>query len=408
LVGAMPRVSKAQAKTLLIVSLLKNIGLLAYYKYSNFFIENVNHALGSLHLEPLPALDLILPIGISFYTFQTITYAMDVFRGRHAPLDSPHLLLLYILSFPQLIAGPIVQFNDVADQLTGRKESNEKIIYGFYRFALGLGKKVLIANTMGDLANELLSRPELAGGGAWIGILAYTMQIYFDFSGYSDMAIGMGKMMGFDFPENFNHPYTSRSITEFWRRWHITLGRWMKDYLYIPLGGNRVQSKGKLYLNLWIVFLISGLWHGASWNFVIWGAYHGFFLVIERMFLNRILQKLGVLSWIWTFLIVTIGWVFFAIEDSEKAFHYLQGMFTFNGQTGFEINDLQITVILIGLFFSFFLLLPFGKRLESVLFKEGVSYPRSLGRIAISFLLVLLSASAITTEGFNPFIYFRF
>ena len=263
-------------RLLLILSLIKNVGLLAYYKYANFFIENVNLAIESVGTEPIAAIDVILPIGISFYTFQTITYAMDVYKGRHEPLRHPHLLLLYILSFPQMIAGPIVQFNAIADQITTRRETVDGFLFGFYRFCLGLGKKVLIANTVGAIASGYLGNSDINTSEAWIGILAYTFQIYFDFSGYSDMAIGLGKMMGFDFPENFDNPYTSRSITEFWRRWHITLGTWMRNYLYIPLGGNRVDSKLRMYANLWIVFLISGLWHGASWNFVVWGAYHGF------------------------------------------------------------------------------------------------------------------------------------
>jgi alginate O-acetyltransferase complex protein AlgI len=408
LVRAIPKSNKQKARALLGISLVKNVGLLVYYKYSNFFIENVNRALEGLGYDEVPALNLLLPIGISFYTFQTITYAMDVYRGRHAPLSSPHLLLLYILSFPQLIAGPIVQFNDVADQLTGRTETSEKFLFGFYRFALGLGKKVLIANTMGSLALVYFDHPDLSTGGAWLGILAYTFQIYFDFSGYSDMAIGLGKMMGFDFPENFNNPYASKSITEFWRRWHITLGSWMRQYLYIPLGGNRVTNKGRLYLNLWIVFLISGLWHGASWNFVIWGAFHGFFLVVERLFLKHILDRIGVFAWLWTFLLVVVGWVFFALEDSTKALEYLETMFRFNGFKGFQISNEELSILLLAIFFSFLTLTKMGRTLAEFAFNESVPFFRVTIRVFISFTLIILAASAITTEGFNPFIYFRF
>jgi alginate O-acetyltransferase complex protein AlgI len=408
LVRAIPKSNKQKARALLGISLVKNVGLLVYYKYSNFFIENVNRALEGLGYDEVPALNLLLPIGISFYTFQTITYAMDVYRGRHAPLSSPHLLLLYILSFPQLIAGPIVQFNDVADQLTGRTETSEKFLFGFYRFALGLGKKVLIANTMGSLALTYFEHPDLSTGGAWLGILAYTFQIYFDFSGYSDMAIGLGKMMGFDFPENFNNPYASKSITEFWRRWHITLGSWMRQYLYIPLGGNRVTNKGRLYLNLWIVFLISGLWHGASWNFVVWGAFHGFFLVVERLFLKQILDRIGVFAWLWTFLLVVVGWVFFALEDSAKAFEYLETMFLFNSFKGPGISTEELSILLLAIFFSFLTLTKMGRTLAEITFNETVPFFRITIRVLISFVLIIMAASAITTEGFNPFIYFRF
>jgi len=271
-------------KLFLILSLVMNLGLLAYFKYANFFIENVNMALNSMGATSVSWTNVVLPIGISFYTFQTLTYAIDVYRGVHKPLDKLHQYLLYILSFPQMIAGPIVRFNLVADQIVERRETIDDKLFGFYRFCIGLAKKVLIANVLGHQAKEIMELPadQLTFITSWIGILAYTFQIYFDFAGYSDMAIGLGKIMGFTFPENFNNPYNSRSITEFWRRWHITLGQWMKDYLYIPLGGNKGAHKFRLFFNLWFVFLVSGLWHGASWNFVIWGAYHGFFLILDH------------------------------------------------------------------------------------------------------------------------------
>ncbi len=400
---------KSKRRLLLVLSLVKNVGLLLYYKYANFFIENINLALDGLGVHEIPVLDVVLPIGISFYTFQTITYAMDVYKGKHQPVQHPHELLLYILSFPQMIAGPIVQFNTVADQITDRVETTDKFLFGFYRFSIGLGKKVLIANTVGALATQMLALSDPTASEAWIGILAYTFQIYFDFSGYSDMAIGLGKMMGFDFPENFDNPYTSKSITEFWRRWHITLGAWMRQYLYIPLGGNRVKRQARLYFNLWVVFLISGLWHGASWNFVIWGAYHGLFLVLERIFLLRLLEKSGkFISWIWTFFIVVIGWVFFSIEDNARMWKYLSSLFHFGSFNGLTIDPQTFTLLFIAAFFAFFTLIKPGKVIEQRSFNEVIRLRSIIFRLGIAMLLIILSVGAISGEGFNPFIYFRF
>lgn len=400
---------KSTRRALLTISLVKNVGILLYYKYANFFIENVNSALTGLGYEGVSTLDVILPIGISFYTFQTITYAMDVYSGKHAPLKHPHELLLYILSFPQMIAGPIVQFNTVADQITNRSENADKFLYGFYRFSIGLGKKVLIANTVGAIASEMLAIPLPNASEAWLGIIAYTFQIYFDFSGYSDMAIGLGKMMGFDFPENFDNPYTSKSITEFWRRWHITLGAWMRQYLYIPLGGNRVDNKRRLYMNLWIVFLISGLWHGASWNYVVWGAYHGFFLVVERIFLLDFLKRIGKWgAWLWTFLIVVIGWVFFSIEETDHIWTYLHALFDFGSFSSIEIDPRTITMLILAGLFSTLRLFSTGQTLELRAFEESIGIRSVLVRYVLSLILILVSVGAITGEGFNPFIYFRF
>ncbi len=303
-----------------------------YFKYANFFIENVNIFFEQFGLQPYTWTKIILPIGISFYTFQTITYAIDVYRKVHDPLDKLTDYTLYIIMFPQLIAGPIVRYNYIADQLVERKETYEDRLMGFYRFCIGLAKKVLIANTLGAQADLVMNMDfySISSTTAWIGILAYTFQIYFDFSGYSDMAIGIGRMIGFRFPENFDNPYTSKSITEFWRRWHITLGAFMKFYLYIPLGGSKVKTNRRLYFNLWFVFLVSGLWHGASWNFVIWGAFHGFFLVIERLFLSKVLKRAGsVISLVYTFFITIMGWVIFRIEDYKSAFVFYKKLFVF-------------------------------------------------------------------------------
>ena len=276
----------SKRKLLLSLSIFINLGLLVYFKYANFFIENLNYSLASIGVNNVEWVNVVLPIGISFYTFQTLTYSIDVYRNKHKPLNKLTNYLVYIMSFPQMIAGPIVRFSHIADQIVSRKEVIDDKLIGFYRFSIGLAKKVLIANVMAEQADLIFGSDYsvLSTTNAWLGMLAYTFQIYFDFSGYSDMAIGLGKMMGFKFPENFNSPYVARSISEFWRRWHITLGDFMRDYLYIPLGGNRVKLKYRLYFNLWIVFILSGLWHGASWNYLIWGAYHGVFLILDRLF----------------------------------------------------------------------------------------------------------------------------
>jgi alginate O-acetyltransferase complex protein AlgI len=320
---------------------------------------------------------------------------------------------LYIVCFPKLIAGPIVRFNVIADQIPHRNETTDNRIFGFYRFTIGLAKKVLIANTLGAFASETmgLSPGYLDSGTAWLGILAYTFQIYFDFSGYSDMAIGIGKMIGFSFSENFDNPYNSRSITEFWRRWHMTLGDWMKNYLYIPLGGNQVSSNTRLYINLITVFLLSGLWHGASWNFVIWGAFHGLFLILDRIFLYKWLQAIGTIpSVLFTFFVVMIGWVFFSVEKFSDAMNYIKILFSFD----FHIESLMFSnefyfTLFIAVVFSFIGILGFGKRIQLLIYREiNYSVPQALTVLIVAIILYGISASYITATGFNPFIYFRF
>lgn len=404
---------KKRKQLLLFCSIFMNVGLLAYFKYANFFIDNVNQFLGALNVSAIGWTNVLLPIGISFYTFQTLTYSIDVYRGVHKPLDKLSNYLLYIMSFPQMIAGPIVRFNLIADEIIDRKETIDDKLQGFIRFCIGLGKKVLIANVVGEQADLIMNQPveNITFISSWIGILAYTFQIYFDFSGYSDMAIGLGKMMGFSFPENFNNPYTSKSITEFWRRWHMTLGQWMRDYLYIPLGGNRVNSKTRLYFNLWFVFLVSGLWHGASWNFVIWGAFHGFFLILDKIFLLQVLNKIGgFFSTILTFIIVVVGWVFFRLEKFDDAINYIKKMFSFNTEMAFEnISNEFISIAILAFIFSFVTASKFGKKLETLIYYNQQPTLFWYGKmILLSLVLLVLSISAITAEGFNPFIYFRF
>ncbi len=400
-------------RTLLTISIILNLALLVYFKYANFFIENVNGIIQAIGFHTIGWVKVALPIGISFFTFQSLSYVVDVYRNVHKPLNKVNDYLLYIMSFPQMIAGPIVRFNTIADQIVNRNEIVDDKLTGFFRFTIGLAKKVLIANVMGEQA-DLIMNGDINGidsATAWIGILAYTFQIYFDFSGYSDMAIGLGKMMGFNFPENFNNPYVSGSITEFWKRWHITLGTWMRDYLYIPLGGNRVNTKRRLFFNLWFVFLVSGLWHGASWNFVFWGAYHGFFLVAERLFLFKFYQRIGkIASMLFTFLIVVIGWVFFRLEQFDIAFIYLKKMFILHFNTvDYQTIPSFYLILVIAVVFSFITLFNVGLRLDEFLFRTAY-YKKKVyyWMVPTGIVLFVLSLSYVTSSGFNPFIYFRF
>lgn len=398
----------------LVLSLLLNLGLLFYFKYSNFFIENINAVLGLVGVKEIKWLKIILPIGISFYTFESVTYVVDVYRGIHKPLKNFWHYQTYILLFPKLIAGPIVRYHDIADQITDREKNYtaDVKLSGFYTFCLGLAKKVIIANTIGAQADDVfkLDVSQIDSAAAWVGALAYTFQIYFDFSGYSDMAIGLCKIMGFRLPENFHNPYLSGSITEFWRRWHMTLGAWMKNYLYIPLGGNKVESSAKLYRNLMIVFLASGLWHGASWNFIIWGAFHGLFLVLERLFLLKAYDKIGkVIPTLFTFLIVVVGWVYFRTEDLSYANHVIKQMFSFNFMDGkFALhNDFYFSLSLAA-FFSFFAFIPFTKNIQAKVYGENHTTVSTTVMLSLSIILFYISLSYIAALDFNPFIYFRF
>lgn len=401
-------------KQFLVLSLVMNLGLLFYFKYSNFFIENINAVLGLAGIKEIGWLKIVLPIGISFYTFESVTYVVDVYRGIHKPLKNFWHYQTYILLFPKLIAGPIVRYHDIADQITNREKNYtaDVKLSGFYTFCLGLAKKVIIANTIGAQADDVfkLDAAHIDSAAAWVGALAYTFQIYFDFSGYSDMAIGLCKIMGIRLPENFHNPYLSSSITEFWRRWHMTLGAWMKNYLYIPLGGNRVNSNAKLYRNLFIVFLLSGLWHGASWNFIIWGAFHGLFLVLERLFLLKVYDKTGkIVSTLLTFLIVVVGWVYFRVEDLGQANHIVKTMFSFDFTDGkFALhNDFYFSLGL-AVFFSFFAFTSFTKNIQAKVYGEGHTPAGNILLLSTSIVLFYISLSYIAALDFNPFIYFRF
>ncbi len=399
-------------KLLLAFSVSINLGLLFYFKYSGFFLENVNLLFHAAGINEIRFVKLLLPIGISFYTFETITYVVDVYRRVHAPLKKFWDYQLYIILFPKLIAGPIVRFHEIADQITDRCEweNNTERLAGFVRFSIGLGKKILIANEVGYYADTIfaMSPGDYNTATAWLGILAYTLQIYFDFSGYSDMAIGICRILGFRLPENFNSPYISAGITEFWRRWHMTLGSWMKNYLYIPIGGNK-GSEIITYRNLVIVFLASGLWHGASWNFIIWGAFHGFFLVAERAGLGNLYKRTGrLIAVIITFIIVMNGWVLFRIEGFNNAMHFYAKLYKFDTLSPFIIPDKGLySIILIALFFSLFEGIPLLNRLQKYFYipkRSAVNY----FAVLIAFAVFVISAARIAVSDFNPFIYFRF
>ncbi len=406
--------TEKKRKLFLILSLFLNVGMLFYFKYCNFFIENVNVVLNSLGVKQVAWTKVILPIGISFYTFESLTYVIDVYRRVHKPLNNFWDYQLYIILFPKLIAGPIIRYHEISDQIADRSMNDtvDNKLTGFYRFVIGLSKKVLIANVMAAKADEVFALPagQLSSSVAWIGMLAYTFQIYFDFSGYSDMALGIGKMIGFKFPENFNNPYTSQSITEFWRRWHITLGNWMRNYLYIPLGGNKVNSKFRLYFNLWLVFLASGFWHGAAWTFIIWGIYHGFLLVLERIFLLKVYERIGKFpSMLITFILVAIGWVFFRADKTSYAIQFVKQLFTFNWQMPLRfISPEFVLCFVLALLFSFFVSVKIGEKIQQKIYYSYYGLAGNLAMSTLSIVLFTLSLAAITSSGFNPFIYFRF
>ncbi|MBF9224209.1 MBOAT family O-acyltransferase [Hymenobacter ruricola] len=397
----------------LILSIVLNVGMLFYFKYANFFLENASAVRSYFGGPALTWEKVVLPIGISFFTFEKLTYTIDVYRGVNKPLKSFWDFLLYIMLFPKMIAGPIVRFHEIAGQLTDRRafDTVDQKLAGAFRFIIGLAKKVLIANVLGEQADLVFATPpeQLSTGLAWLGALAYTFQIYFDFSGYSDMAIGIGRMIGFQFPENFNNPYVSRSITEFWQRWHITLGRWMRDYLYIPLGGNRV-APSRLYVNLWTVFILSGFWHGAAWNFIAWGAYHGLFLILDRLFLLRVYQRLGALSIVPTFLITVVGWVLFRAETLSGGLAYIGTMLGRGAAVPVPYFNFEFwSMLALAAVAAFAAALPRVERWEMSLLAPGqLSLGRAVGLGLGGAVLLVLSLSYVVGSSFNPFIYFRF
>ena len=397
----------------LVASLLLNLGLLAYCKYASFCGDNRQQCDQLIGLTPFRWSEVALPIGISFVTFQKISYIIDVYRGDHKAQQHWGQMALYILMFPQLIAGPIIRYKDLAGQLTCRTahENYPSRLNGLFRFVVGLSKKVLIANVLAVQVDVIFNTAPnaLAASTAWIGMLAYTFQIYFDFSGYSDMALGLGLMLGYRFPENFNFPYISQSVSEFWKRWHITLGQWMMDYLYIPLGGNRVR-KGRNILNLGIVFLLSGLWHGAAWTFVVWGLYHGCFIILDKIGVTRPLQKLGKIpAALITLFVVMIGWVIFRADSMSYATNYIAQLFhatTFHDAIVFDNRFIFTLTLAIGVSCMGFI--PAIEQRVNNLFSIEHTNRQYIVIAFIILLLYILNSSALLAGGLNPFIYFRF
>jgi alginate O-acetyltransferase complex protein AlgI len=397
-----------------------NLVVLGIFKYANFFADNVNALLGVAHAAPIAVPRVLLPIGISFFTFHAISYVIDVSRRDATAQKSPVHAALYLLLFPQLIAGPIIRYRDIADQLARRVVSIDDFAYGVRRFVIGLAKKVLIANVVAGPADKIfgMAPAELSTGHAWLGIVCYTLQIYFDFSGYSDMAIGLGRMFGFRFPENFRWPYVANTVTQFWRRWHISLSTWFRDYLYIPLGGNRV-STARRYGNLVTVFFLCGLWHGASWNFVIWGLWHGSFLVIERASAGRLEKSPlrtgeGILAWpIWphlyTLLVVMIGWVFFRAETLPAAVAFLKAMagLTVAAPTPYTVAWYLTPELWLALGAGLVGSAPWVPALAARI-DNGTSWTVPLVNTAALMALLVLSIMSMAARTYNPFIYFRF
>jgi len=405
---------KISRKTMLILTVFLSLGLLFYFKYTMFFASNINIVLGKFNLTwevPKQVRNTLLPLGISFYTFQALSYSIDVYRKKVEPTKNLINFMLYVSLFPQLIAGPIVRYKDIYKQINDRSTDWDRIYRGMVRFVMGLAKKVLLANTVATAADSIfaLDMSQINTGLAWLGILAYSLQIFLDFSAYSDMAIGLGRAFGFDLLENFNFPYIAGSIQDFWRRWHISLSTWFRDYLYIPLGGNR-KGKTRTYINLLIVFFLCGLWHGAAWTFVVWGLWHGMFLIIERTKIGEFIRKLPkFIRHIYVLLEVAIGWVIFRSDSMTFALRFLKRMFIPTRSSAalkiipseFYQNDVIIATVLgvlssIGLFIWIKRYCEKKKGIAIILFQIGV------------VLVFLLTIAKLYTSGYNPFIYFRF
>jgi alginate O-acetyltransferase complex protein AlgI len=412
-------IGRSKTKTAVATGVALNILILVVFKYTSFFIDNINYLLIYLGADALPQVKIKLPVGISFYTFQSMSYLIDVYRRQNEPQKSYVDLALYVCLFPQLIAGPIVRYKDVADQIKSRSLNSGKFRDGLQRFIIGLGKKVIIANSLGSAADLAfgMNPLELSSGAAWFAIICYSLQLYFDFSAYSDMAIGLGKMLGFDFLENFRFPYKSKSIREFWQRWHISLSNWFRDYLYIPLGGNRVSPR-RVYFNLFIVFFLTGLWHGASWNFVIWGLIHGMFMIIERVGFGKILSRMpNILQHVYTIFIAVVAWVFFRAPDLEASTGFISAMAGFKTSGAIPaamfMNREVLVALAAGILMSVNGFNFSMRRFVESIYNSGInkSYFKSIWRNLRSlFLLCILlySALSVAAGSYNPFIYFRF
>ncbi|GAA0118729.1 MBOAT family protein [Clostridium sp. CTA-17] len=387
------RGKKIITKVLLFCSLIFNLGMLILFKYLNFFIENINLVFGT----SLSLIYLTLPLGISFYTFQTMSYTIDVYRGKIKAERNIINFGAYVCLFPQLIAGPIVKYSDIKNELKNRKIKVNQVEEGITEFIIGMGKKVLIANNIGLLWNEIqelginyVSTPLL-----WLGVIAFSFQIYFDFSGYSSMAIGLGKMLGFDFPENFNFPYISRSITEFWRRWHITLGAWFKEYVYIPMGGNRL-GENRTILNLFVVWFLTGFWHGAKYNFIIWGLYFFFLIVIEKVFLMNYLNKYKIFSHIYAIVCIVFGWALFSFEDLLSIKYLFQMEFSWDFIYYLRNYFLVMIIAILG-----------STKLINNIYERFIKKNKALECLVL-MIMFTLSVAYLVDSTYNPFLYFRF
>lgn len=409
LAGRMIQTAAGKKRTAaLAAGIITNLAILIYYKYADFIVENLRKY---LHLPVSEYGSIVLPLGISFFTFQGMSYIIDVYRRDVCALTNPLDAALYISLFPQLVAGPIVRFKNIAKQLHGRICTIEAAGYGFRRFVFGLSKKILLADTFGMIADGVFSNPESWNmGSTWIGILAYTLQIYYDFSGYSDMAIGLGAVFGFHLDENFKYPYASTSITEFWRKWHISLSSWFRDYIYIPLGGNRVPWPRHI-ANVLIVWLLTGIWHGAEWSFFLWGVYYGVLLLMEKYLIRKKGSALKPLRWLFTMILVMIGWVFFRSANVTNALNYLQAMFSFkHTHEGFIIFMRRATVYASFWIAGFAGIFPVAARIKKmvlqVIKEESIFYAIAVN--AYTAILLMVSVFFLIANNYNAFIYFQF
>lgn len=393
-------VNQKKARTYMVVAIVINIALLAFFKYFNFFIDNIN-GIFSLEIE---VLEISLPIGISFYTFQALSYVIDIYRNDATVQKNFVSFGTYVTLFPQLIAGPIVRYQDVDNELRSRPHNLVMLSSGIRTFVCGVAKKVLLANAAGAVFESL--RTTDAALGAWIGIIFYSFQIYFDFSGYSDMAIGLGKMMGFTFRENFFYPYISKSITDFWRRWHISLGTWFREYVYIPLGGNR-KGRGRMYFNIFVVWFLTGFWHGAAWNFILWGLYYCVILVIEKTFLLKWLKKVpSPIAHVYSLILILFGWWLFVFDDMSMGIGYLSVMF---GQSGTFTNGIINQTLLSNLVLLVILVVastPLPKRLYYKLYEKYNSARWIFAVVTVAALFIC--TAYLVDSSYNPFLYFRF
>jgi alginate O-acetyltransferase complex protein AlgI len=412
--GRMVGASDGGRRRMVVVAAIAfNLAVLIAFKYTRFLLGNLNDVLLAAGGPALRLPNIPLPLGISFFTFHILSYLIDIYRGALSPQKSLPAFALYIVNFPQLIAGPIIRYRQIADQLPGRTVTASDFEYGVLRFVTGLAKKLLIADPIGQIADVIFGVPaaELSTGAAWLGVICYALQIYFDFSGYSDMAIGIARMFGFRFPENFNYPYSAVSIQDFWRRWHMTLSAWFRDYVYIPLGGNRF-GPWKTVRNLWLVFFLTGAWHGASWNFIIWGLWHGLFLSLERLPTVSVMLERAprVVRTGYMLLVVLIGWVFFRAPTLEAALTYLGRMFGLGPQTEAPLRafDLVTTHTLVVIAVAFALALPLWPVLKAWMNEDRVARSMRLASSVYVALALTLSLAAMAGQENSPFLYFRF